>query len=233
VFSFHLAEVGPLGGARALSRGLGEVPGLKHSEVLAQMRLGAPVVSPDRVQVRRLAVFARWTDDSALDDFLGCDGIADNLARGWHVRLEFVRRWGSVQGLDDLPEHLGRMDLDEPAVAVTLARHRLTQLPRFIRWGRPVERQVRDDPQATLALAAMRPPRTFSTFTVWRSSRAMTDMVFGRARAGESREEQVRRHVEAMAERERHEFHDEFTTLRFRPVSEHGSWQGRSDYTTG
>ena len=62
---------------------------------------------------------------------------------------------------------------------------------------------MRDDPQATLALAAMRPPRTFSTFTVWRSSRAMTDMVFGRARAGESREEQVRRHVEAMAERER------------------------------
>lgn len=57
----------------------------------------------------------------------------------------------------------------------------------------------------------------------------MTDMVFGRPRPGEPREEQVRRHVEAMVERERREFHDEFTTLRFRPLSEHGRWEGRGD----
>lgn len=36
-----------------------------------------------------------------------------------------------------------------------------------------------------------------------------------------------RRHVEAMAERERRDFHHEFTTLRFRPLSEHGIWEGR------
>lgn len=118
MFSVHLADVPAATGARALARAPRGIPGLRHVEVLAQMRLGAPVLSPDRLQVSRLAVFARWDGEAALDDFLG------------------------------------------------------------------------DDPGATLALAAVRPPRTFSTFTVWRSSRAMTDMVFGRPRPGESREAQ-------------------------------------------
>ena len=36
------------------------------------------------------------------------------------------------------------------------------------------------------------------------------------------------RHVAAMDERERKDFHFEFTTLRFRCLGEHGSWQGRT-----
>ncbi|RYE74585.1 MAG: hypothetical protein EOO74_11300, partial [Myxococcales bacterium] len=99
----------------------------------------------------------------------------------------------------------------------------------FISWGRPVERQVRDHPGVTLALAAMRPPRTVSTFSIWQSGRAMTDMVMGRDR-GPSPRDDVRRHAEAMRERERRDFHHAFTTLRFRPLSEHGSWQGRANW---
>ena len=45
--------------------------------------------------------------------------------------------------------------------------------------GKPVEELVRDHPATTLALAAMRPPRTVSTFSVWRSLREMSDMVRG------------------------------------------------------
>jgi hypothetical protein len=37
------------------------------------------------------------------------------------------------------------------------------------------------------------------------------------------------RHAVAMVERRRRDFHHEFATLRFRPLSEHGSWQGRTD----
>ena len=37
----------------------------------------------------------------------------------------------------------------------------------LLRWGRPVERFVRDHPGTTLALAAFRPPHTVSTFSVW------------------------------------------------------------------
>jgi hypothetical protein len=116
------------------------------------------------------------------------------------------------------------------SVAVTLARLKLPQVPRFIRWGRPVERQVRDDPGQTLAVAAASPPRTVSTFTVWRTAQAMTDMVRGQANVPDRT-----RHAAAMAERERKDFHLEFTTLRFRCLSEHGSWQGRTSIvpTTG
>jgi len=102
---------------------------------------------------------------------------------------------------------------------------RLPELPRFIRWGRPVERQIRGHPEAKLAAAAIRLPRTVSTFSIWTSTRAMTAMVFGRDDG-----EGAHRHTEAMIERERRDFHHEFTTLRFRPLSEHGSWEGRSQY---
>ncbi len=39
-----------------------------------------------------------------------------------------------------------------------------------------------------------------------------------------------KRHIDAMRERERKDFHFEFTTLRFKPISEFGEWNGRSGY---
>lgn len=100
---------------------------------------------------------------------------------------------------------------------------RLPQVPRFIRWGRPLEALVRDHPAAVLATAAMRLPRTVSTFSVWTSLRAMADMV-----RGHSAVPRPERHAIAMGERERKDFHFQFTTLRFRPLAEYGSWKGRT-----
>lgn len=227
VHSFHLAQTPPHRSVGALLRPP-SAPGLRHIEVLVGMELGAPVVSPRRMRLRHLAVFAEWDDEAALEEFLTRGPFGRTLAAGWHVRLEFLRRWGTVRELAHLPVEAVRTDPGEPVVAVTLARMRLPELPRFIHWGRPVERQVRDHPETTLALAAMRPPRTVSTFSVWTSARAMTGMVFGRD-AGDT----ARRHSEAMTERDRRDFHHEFTTLRFRPLSEHGSWEGRSNLIPG
>lgn len=36
-------------------------------------------------------------------------------------------------------------------------------------------------------------------------------------------------HAKAMGERDRKDFHHEFTTLRFRAMAEHGEWRGRSN----
>jgi hypothetical protein len=226
IFSFHLAKTTIATTATALLRPptTSRLTGLRRMECMAVMALGSPIVSSARFQVRNLAVFASWDDEHAIDRFLIDDSLGRTLATGWHVRMEFLRRWGRVSGFDDVPENAGHEDAAAPVVAVTLARLKLPEVPRFIRWGRPVEELVRDHPATTLALAAMRPPRTVSTFSVWRSLRAMSDMVRGRDSVPGAH-----RHAAAMVERNRRDFHHQFTTLRFRPLAELGSWGGRTD----
>ena len=226
IFSFHLAETTPLTTAGAMCRPptSSSVVGLRHAECMAAMTLGSPILSPARMQLRNLALFASWENEAALDAFLTETKLGRNLSGGWHVRLKFLRQWGRFLELGELPANVDDADPTEPVVAVTLARLKLPQLARFIRWGKPVEELVRDHPGATLALAAIRPPRTFSTFTIWRSQREMTDMVHGKGSLlGADR------HAAAMIERNRKDFHFQFTTLRFRAISEHGEWAGRSN----
>jgi hypothetical protein len=225
IHTFHLARLPPAVSARALARPPSSTttPGLDHAECLALMRLGAPTLSPHRMQLRRMAVFAQWRDEDALERFLAQDPLGRRLAEGWHVRLQYLRRWSTLAALPGLPARAGAWDQDEPVVAVTVARMRLTEVPRFLRWGKPVERLVRDHPGATLALAAVRPPRTISTFSVWRTVREMEEMVRGRSAVADPE-----RHAAAMSERARRDFHHEFATYRFRPLSEHGAWEGRT-----
>jgi hypothetical protein len=225
VHTFHLAKPGLVATMAALVRPptSATVAGLHHAECLMPMRLGVSVVSPARWQIRRLAMFAAWEDESAIDGFLQRTRLGRALATGWHVRLQFLRRWGHVAAFDGLPVIAGETDPDAPVIAVTVARLQLLQVPRFIRWGLPVERLVRDDRGTTLALAAVRPWRTISTFTVWRSAREMTDMVHGR-----NATEAPERHAVAMVERRRRDFHVEFTTLRFTCIGEYGAWEGRT-----
>lgn len=227
IFTYHLAECGVATTLRFLARppSEGTVRGLMHAECMIPMTLGKPVALPTRYRPHQLAVFARWTSEAALDAFLTNSPLGATLAGGWHVRMEFLRRWGYISQFHDLPAVSGEYDEQRPVVAVTLARLKLSQAIRFIRWGKPVEEQVRDDSATTLALAAMRPLRTLSTFSIWTSQKGMTDMVNGR-----SDSLFANRHAHAMQERCRKDFHHEFTTLRFRPVSEHGVWQGKSRY---
>jgi hypothetical protein len=226
IFSFHLAKsgVGATLGALLRPPTGGNVAGLEHAECMTVMTLGAPIISPARMQLRNLAMFAAWENESAIDDFLTNTKLGRIFSAGWHVRMTFMRRWGHVAELGGLSESTGDSDPNAPVVAVTLARMKLPQVPRFIHWGKPVETLVRDHPGQTLALAAMRLPRTVSTFTIWHSQQEMRDMV-----SGHSNIPRPKRHADAMVERERKDFHFEFTTLRFKPLNEHGSWQGRKN----
>jgi hypothetical protein len=225
VHSFHLAKPGSMTTLAALVRPptSATIAGLHHAECMMPMRLGAAMSSPARWQIGRLAMFAAWENEAAIDEFLQRTRLGRALATGWHVRLKFLRRWGHVAAFDGLPVVASETDLDAPVIAVTVARLKMLHVPRFIRWGVPVERLVRDHPGTTLALAAMRPWGTISTFTVWKSAREMTDMVHGRSAI-----EAPKRHAEAMLERRRKDFHFEFTTLRFRCIGEYGAWEGRT-----
>jgi hypothetical protein len=200
-----------------------QIGGLQHAECMFPMQLGASILSPWRWRLGRLAMFAAWEDEAAIDEFLASTALGRTLAGGWHVRLRFLRRWGRVAAFDGLPPTAGETDLDAPVVAVTVARLKLLQIPRFIRWGKPVERLVRDHPGTTLALAASRPWRTVCTFSVWRIARDMTDMVHGHSAIPAPD-----RHSVAMVERKRKDFHLEFTTLRFTCIGEYGEWDGRT-----
>jgi hypothetical protein len=169
-------------------------------------------------------MFASWETEDGLERFLEGTRLGHELSDGWHVRLSLLRRWGHVSEFDRLPALAAEHDMESPVVAVTVARMKPLQSPRFIRWGRPVEALVRDHPGKTLALAAIRLPNTVSTFSVWRSATEMTQMVHGHSAVP-----RPERHSAAMAERVRKDFHYEFTTLRFEPLSEHGEWEGQKN----
>ena len=227
VFTFHLVKTSVQSTLKALCIPLkpGSVPGLIHAECMVAMTLGSQIFSPSRILMRQLVVFAQWENESAIDTFLEKDNFGKTLAKGWHIRLAFLRQWGSIDEFIIPKVNNESDDPDAPVVAVTLARMKLLQVPRFIHWGRPVEKLVRDHPGVTLALAATRLPRTVSTFSIWRSQREMLNMVHGHSRVPDPK-----RHSEAMRERERKDFHIQFTTLRFKPIAEYGEWDGRRNY---
>ncbi|MBL4705905.1 MAG: hypothetical protein JKY54_15370 [Flavobacteriales bacterium] len=227
VFTFHLAKTNVNSALKAFwsPPKAANVPGLIHAECMTSMTLGSASYSPSRMLIRQVAVFAQWENEAAIDQFLETDKFGKRLAKGWHVRLIFLREWGHIDEFEIPKESEEVDDPDAPVVAVTIARMKLLQIPRFIRWGRSVEKLVRDHPGKTLAMAAITLPRTVSTFSVWQSQKEMLSMVHGHNSVPKPK-----RHRDAMKERERKDFHYQFTTLRFKPIGEYGKWKGGSNY---
>lgn len=223
IFSFHLMKLPLRKVPFFLFKPADKVPGLLHSESFLTMKLGAPITFFSRYNFNIAAFFAWWKEEYFLSQFLESSS-QDFFSNGWHVRMKLYRRWGQVSELKNaivIPE------LAEPnksVVAVTLARLNILQTVRFIKWGKPVERQVRDHQGQNMALAAIRPLNTFSTFSIWKNESELLNMVHGRhEHDGDS-------HKLAMQERSRKDFHHEFTTMRFAPFKEFGVWNGKVNY---
>ena len=201
-----------------------QINGLIHAETMSAMILGSSIFSNSRIFSREIVVFAQWENEDYLNEFLQTNTYGKQIAKGWHIRLEYLRQWGKISGFQ-IPTLVREIDNENPVVAVTIARMKYTQIPRFLRWGRPVEKQVRDHSGTTLSLASIRYPNIVSTFSIWKTQKEMTDMVHGH-----SKMPQPKRHINAMKERDRKDFHFEFTTLRFRPLSENGEWNNKRNY---
>lgn len=202
-----------------------KINGLIHAETMSAMILGSSIFSKSRFFNREIVVFAQWENENYLNDFLQSNSIGKQIAEGWHIRLEFLRQWGNVSGFR-IPNLEIEINDDKPVVAVTIARMKYTQIPRFLRWGRPVEKQVRDNKNTTISLASIRYPNIISTFSIWKTQKAMTDMV-----RGHSKMPHPKRHINAMKERDRKDFHFEFATMRFKPLAEYGEWNNKSNYS--
>ena len=226
VFSYHLVKTSYRSALNAIvfSPTRQTTPGLIHAEFMSVMTLGAPIFSPSRILFNQVAVLAQWENENVISSFLEDNSVGRMIAKGWHIRLSFLRQWGSISDFK-IPKEGRETNPDCPVVAVTLARMKMFEVPRFVQWGRPVEKLVRDHPGATLSLASIRFPRTVSTFSIWNSAKEMTEMVRGHSLVPDPK-----RHANAMTERERKDFHFEFTTLRFTPLSEFGEWNGRTDF---
>ncbi len=229
IFSFHLATLPIARMPRFLFRpGYNQrVPGLNHSENFLTMNLGEPILTAPRYNFKTVAVFAWWRDESYLSEFLE-QPSSRFLVDGWHVRMKLYRRWGEVAELADAIVEPDLAESKKPVIAVTLARLKISETARFIRWGKPVENQVKNHPGKNLALAAIRPLNTFSTFSIWQTEAEMLNMVSGRDKNSDGESHRL-----AMKERTRRDFHHEFTTMRFKPLKEVGLWNGRSNYTSG
>lgn len=225
IFTYHFAKTNMITALGVLYNPPAErhIPGLLRAECLTQMTLGAPIFSSARMQLHHLTMFAAWKSPDAVDEFLAGTDLGKVFSTGWHLRMALLRRWGQVEEWSELTTVFDEADPAAPVAAVTLARMKPWEVPRFIQWGKPVEELVRDHPGKTLAIAAMRLPTTISTFTVWKSQREMLDMV-----GGHSKVSQPNRHATAMIEREKKDFHFEFTTLRFKPLAEYGNWEGKT-----
>ncbi len=227
VFSYHLIKLPFLVAVKGLFLNPIEksTRGLIHAEFMTGMTLGSPILSPSRILIRQVAVFMQWENEIALEEYLKQDSFGRALAKGWHVRLSCIREWGKFSSFK-IPEFKDKLESpNSPVVAVTIARMKPFAVPRFIHWGRPVEKLVRDHSGTTLSLASIKFPNTVSTFSIWKTEKEMTDMVHGHSFV-----EKPKRHSDAMKERERKDFHFEFTTLRFKPIAEFGSWKGQSNY---
>lgn len=225
IFTYHLVKVSVFTSLKMIlfSPKSKNIDGLVHIEYMNSMTLGASILSPSRILIRQIAVFAQWENENAIDEFLKSNTFGKVLAKGWYIRLLLTRPWGKISGFKINDELLEENPSNMPVVAVTIARMKLFEIPRFIYWGKPVEKLVRDHHGTLLSSASIRFPRTVSTFSIWKSQKEMTDMVYGHSAVPNPK-----RHINAMNERERKDFHFEFTTLRFKPVSEFGKWNGKT-----
>lgn len=227
IFSYHLVKLSYFSALRMMLFPINakNINGLIHAETMSAMTLGSPIYSASRFFNREIIVFAQWKDENSIDQFLEQNLAGKQLSKAWHLRLQYLRQWGSISGFKIPSATIELESENQTVVAVTIAKMKYLEIPRFLRWGRPVEKLVRDHPGTTLSLASIRYPNMISTFSIWKTLKEMTDMVHGHSKMS-----QPKRHIDAMKERNRKDFHFEFTTLRFKPISEHGEWKGKGNY---
>jgi hypothetical protein len=93
VFTFHFAEttIGTAVRALCFPPTGRQIPGLTHAECMTRMTPGAPILSPARMQLRHLTMFAAWESPAAGDEFLADTWLGRALASGWHVRMRHGR----------------------------------------------------------------------------------------------------------------------------------------------
>jgi hypothetical protein len=195
---------------------LRRTPGLEFVKVLGTGRGSS---TGPGVDVRRAALFAVWSSDADLDEFLATSAIGRRwagAAEAWHVRLRRRGghgRWSGVDPLDGLES--GARD---GAVAVlTRARVRPRAWRAFSRASREVDRELHGAAGLVDVVGVGELPiGTLATFSLWESTDAVRAYAYATAR-----------HQRVIDQTREGSWYSEELFARFEPYGSAGSWNGR------
>ncbi len=217
IVSLHLADVSGRSALRLMRTRLdpSSVFGLRYAEVTTAAPLSGRLLP--RPKLGRVALIAGWDDETAVEAFLAGHPLAEQLAHGWHVRLQPTRVFGRWPQLPGLPATEEPMDDTEPAAVLTLGRLRLSQTLRFLRASAAAEGLAVRDPALLASTGLARPPGLVATFSLWRSTSAMRAYAHGDSGTG---------HLAAIQAHADRPFHRESAFVRFRPYAATGKWDG-------
>ena len=209
IASLHMRELEPSAALRALMRGrLDRVPGLITGDVVIVAHLSEQLLPrPNR---HRIAAYAFWTDEEALDRFEEEHEAGRLLATGWQMRMQPTRLVGSWPGLGPLGGREVPMDLDEPAAGLTLGRLRPSQVPRFLKASARAERDALGSGAMLASSGLARPPGLVATFSVWQTLSGLRDYINGTGADG---------HRAAVRSHAAKPFHSESAFVRLRPLA--------------
>jgi hypothetical protein len=161
-----------------------------------------------KVAFGRVGLIGFWDDDSALDAF---------------ERVEPLRAFGSWPGLDADLTRSRQVEYAGPAVVLTLARVRFSQVWRFLRASAKAEAATADAAGLLWATAMARPPFV-ATCSLWRDSDAIAAYAFDDPGAG---------HPSAIRSGRQKPFHHQEAFVRFRPLSVSGGLGGTNSLPEG
>jgi hypothetical protein len=219
IVSVHLADVSKRSALRLTRTRLepSRVFGLRYAEITTASPLSGLLLP--RPNLGRVGLIAAWDDEPAVEAFLARHRLAEQLAHGWHVRLQPTRVFGRWPQLPGLPATEEPMNDTEPAAVLTLGCLRLSQTLRFLRASAAAESQAVRDPALLASTGLARPPGLVATFSLWRATSAMRAYARGDSGSG---------HLAAVQAHAARPFHHESAFVRFRPYAANGDWDGRN-----
>ncbi len=175
---------------------------------------------------------ACWRDEDALDRFLVEHPTGQAFAAGWHVRMELVRAVGVFPGLDDdMVAEAGAKakDMTGPSVALTAGTAYVRSLVPFLKVTAGLEEQFLATPQALWGTGFSNlAQRFFATLTVWENLEAASDYMRTGAHGAA-----VREHFDPAKDPTGHTFVTGGGFMGFRPLSTHGTLEGKNPIPAG
>ena len=223
IFSYHIVQTSLFNAIqfRLQTKKLYPTKGLIDFEWMTEMELDSPIYSLKRFNFTTIILFAQWENEEAIQQFLQHHSIGKIINQGWSIHMGMIRKWGNYKRFHS-ENTTNNYSINQPIIGFTIADMAITQIPRFIRWGKPVEALVKNHPNCLFSTASIRFSKTISTFSIWENEKAMADMV-----NGHSKVDAPKRHLNAMKEREHQDFYTQFSTFRFYPIAEYGTLNGK------